>query len=750
METRANYAIIGLFTLLVLAAAFLFVYWFAVSESAGERAQIRIVFEGSVAGLSRGAPVNFNGLRVGEVTELAISEENPSLVVARVTVDPTIPLREDTTAQLEFQGLTGIASVALSGGSPQADSLFDPQEAGIPTIEAEASDYQDLIESARNIARRASDVFDRFDALVSENDQAIASTVQNVEAFSRALAENAPAIDRFLEQVGAAAERIGPLADSLDELSRNVNSVVAAVDSESVARSVENVEAFTQTLADAQGQLAQVFDDASGIVSRLNETATNVEATVADVRAFVGALDAEALDATVTNVRAFSQTLADNREELASVIDSTATLTQNLAQSSQRLDATLSNVEGVSETVAANRDNIDRILNQAGELTTRLNAASDTLQTTLSQIDGLIGAVDPARVETTLANVEAFSDVLARNTDNVDAIIADARTLTTSLEATAGRLDGTVGRVDALVSAVDPATVAATLENARSFSQTLADTRADLVATLAEARDIAAAIDPAMIEATIGNVQGFSQTLATNREAVDRVIANAESLTQTLAQTSTRLDGAIDRVETLVAAVDPTAVSETVANARAFSQTLADNSGNVTLALEEIGRIAQAIDAERIERVIANVESFSQTLDANSDEVDLIVANAVSISEQLEASAGRVDRVLQSAEDFLGTAAGEEGEALFDEIRQAVEAIRTLATNLDERTQTLTDDIGRFTGPGLQEVRGLAEEGRRTLEDIGRAVRSIERDPSQVIFGGDGGGGGVREYQGRR
>ena len=452
METRANYAIIGLFTLLVVAAAFLFVYWFAASETGRERAEIRIVFEGSVAGLSRGAPVSFNGIRVGEVTDLAISAENPSLVVARVTVDPTVPLREDTTARLEFQGLTGIASVALSGGSPQSEPLLPHEEPGPPTITAEPSDFQDLIESARNIARRASDVFDRFDRLVAQNDRAIADTVQNVEAFSRALAENAPAIDRFLEQVGQAAERIGPLADSLDELSRNVNAVVAAVDSESVARSVANVETFTRTLADSEAQLARAFDDASALVGRLAETATSVEATVADVRAFVAALDPEALDATVANARAFSQTLADNREALAGAIDSTATLTDNLARSSQRLDATLANVEGVSQTVADNRETIDRILNEAGALTTRLSAASQTLQATLADIDGLVGAVDPARVETTLANVEAFSTTLAANRENVDAIVADAQALTRTLEATAGRLDGTVGRVDALVA----------------------------------------------------------------------------------------------------------------------------------------------------------------------------------------------------------------------------------------------------------------------------------------------------------
>lgn len=648
METRANYALIGLFTLLVVGAAFLFVYWFAASDTGRARAELRIVFEGSVSGLGRGAPVNFNGIRVGEVVDLGIAPENPSQVFARVAVDPTTPLRQDTTARLEFQGLTGIASVSLSGGSPDAPALI-AEDGPIPTIRAEPSDFQDLIESARNIARRASDVFDRFDALVTENDQAIADTVQNVERFSQALAENAPAIDSFLEQVGEAAERIGPLAESLDELSRNVNSIVAAVDAESVARSVENVETFTQTLAESRGALERTVADASALFSRLAETATSVEAAVGDIRDFVAALDPAAIDATVANVRDFSQALAESRDDISRVIENTATLTDNLAQSSGRLETTLSNVEGVSQTIADNRETIASVITRAGELTARLNATSVTLEETLGEIQGVVAAIDPARVETTVGNVEAFSQTLAANREAVDRIVADASTLTGNLARTSDALDGTVARVDALVGAVDPASVSATLENARAFSQTLAD----------------------------------------NRDAV----ANA---------------------------------------------------------LQEIGRIAEAIDSERIEAVIANTERFSRSLGDNAEDVDAIIANARSITEQLDASAGRVDRVLAAAEDFLGTAAGEEGEALFDELRAAATSIRELADNLDERTAAIAGDLQRFTGPGLQEVRALAEEGRRTLEDIGRAVRSIERDPSQVIFGGDGGGGGVREYQGRR
>ncbi|MBV9557208.1 MAG: MCE family protein, partial [Pseudolabrys sp.] len=64
METRANYALIGAFTLAVIAGAFGFVYWFSGSQQGIERKSYRMIFTSSVSGLSRGASVLFNGLKV--------------------------------------------------------------------------------------------------------------------------------------------------------------------------------------------------------------------------------------------------------------------------------------------------------------------------------------------------------------------------------------------------------------------------------------------------------------------------------------------------------------------------------------------------------------------------------------------------------------------------------------------------------------------------------------------------------------
>eukprot|EP01036_Dinobryon_divergens_P005687 gene5687-7520_t len=117
METRANNALIGLFTLVVIAAAFAFVYWFARAADNGAVQAYRVVFNGAVTGLSVGSSVLFNGIRVGEVTDLNLDPEKGDQVIARVRLDATTPVRVTSRAQLEPQGITGLNYIQITAGT---------------------------------------------------------------------------------------------------------------------------------------------------------------------------------------------------------------------------------------------------------------------------------------------------------------------------------------------------------------------------------------------------------------------------------------------------------------------------------------------------------------------------------------------------------------------------------------------------------------------------------------------------------
>ena len=239
METRANYVLIGLFTIAVACGAAGFVYWFSNLNDSGAKAIYRVVFEGSVSGLRVGSAVLFNGLRVGDVTRVAINPQNPEQVLATVSVDQNTPVQSDTRVGLTFQGLTGIASVAMQGGSGERVTAKDGM---LPTLKADPASSQDVTGAARQL-------LSRVDKLVVDNQTALAATLRNLEAVTGTLQttldRNSKHIDRIVAgldnlsggpegkgDIQEAARSIRQLADNLDkrtaDLTSGVNRLTAA------------------------------------------------------------------------------------------------------------------------------------------------------------------------------------------------------------------------------------------------------------------------------------------------------------------------------------------------------------------------------------------------------------------------------------------------------------------------------------------------------------------------------------------
>ncbi|MGZ3412020.1 MAG: MlaD family protein [Xanthobacteraceae bacterium] len=209
METKANYVLIGFFTLGVLAAAFSFVHWFRSIGRATVSASYHVVFQGPVGGLRTGASVLFNGMRVGEVSDLQLNREDPKQVIATVKVDANTPVRSDTVVGLDFQGLTGIANVGLRGGDPTAGPLPEGPD-GMPTLLADISATQDITASVREVLRKV-------DSFVSENSGSLHASVKNLETFTDTLKNNSERIDHIIATVDKSMGGIEQLTGTGDD-----------------------------------------------------------------------------------------------------------------------------------------------------------------------------------------------------------------------------------------------------------------------------------------------------------------------------------------------------------------------------------------------------------------------------------------------------------------------------------------------------------------------------------------------------
>jgi phospholipid/cholesterol/gamma-HCH transport system substrate-binding protein len=187
METRAPYALIGLFVMAVIAAAFGFVYWLHNSGGLTERTVYRVRFENTVSGLLKGASVLFNGIRVGEVTNLQLEPDNPQAVTATIAVDAGTPVRADTKIGLDFQGLTGVPVVTLQGGSVPLN-IAKTASGEPPMLMADPSAGLSMTHAARDTLRR-------LDGVLTENAEPLRNTMANLNTFSGALARNSDRLD---------------------------------------------------------------------------------------------------------------------------------------------------------------------------------------------------------------------------------------------------------------------------------------------------------------------------------------------------------------------------------------------------------------------------------------------------------------------------------------------------------------------------------------------------------------------------
>ena len=170
METHARYILIGLFVIVASLAGFGFVYWLHATGGLGERTIYRVRFENTVSGLRTGAAVSFNGIRVGEVTNLQLNPGNPGQVFVTIAIDTGTPVRSDTQARIDVQGLMGSPSIALSGGSPNLPAPV-ASKGEPPLLVADASAGQDLTQTAREVLGRIDKISRRKFQFASRHDR---------------------------------------------------------------------------------------------------------------------------------------------------------------------------------------------------------------------------------------------------------------------------------------------------------------------------------------------------------------------------------------------------------------------------------------------------------------------------------------------------------------------------------------------------------------------------------------------------
>lgn len=477
METRANYIAVGFFTITAMILAFVVVYWFGRYDGAEELVPLDIRIEGSVSGLGAGSYVRFNGIEVGRVSDLQLDPEDPRHVVVKTMVNRNVPIRQDTRASVGIRGLSGGAFIALEGGTADLPLLLkEVSPEGPPArIEGDPAAIADLLERVNELTIRAEKVVETVEQFVTSNSETVSRTLSNAEVFSKALADNADGVNRFLSSASDVAVSLENLSGKLDGSVSQAEAILNAVEPGAVKETVDGARDFVSALARQRDSVSEALKGVTETAERINVFSQRLNASMDKIDAVIEAVDPATLRTAVDDIgRAaksagaiveridpakveqtiddLSQTASAAREISSSIdsqalkglVDDLSSASSDVAELVAALDSNQMNqtvgdiasaardaqkvVEDVSQVTrrfADRGDDVDKIFDDAVELSQRLNASSKRVDGLLDQVDSILGS------------------------DAADGVIAEARETLASFRRSAANLDQRVNEVAA-------------------------------------------------------------------------------------------------------------------------------------------------------------------------------------------------------------------------------------------------------------------------------------------------------------
>jgi len=255
METRAHHVLIGAFAIAAFVVGLGFVLWLSNSGSDSKFSDYEVVFSEAVTGLSKGGLVQYNGIKVGEVTQLKLDAKDPRKVVANIRLDGDTPVKVDTKAKLGLLGLTGTAFIQLSGGTPGSKPLLPTAEHPVPVIIAEESALAKIMSSGEDIVTSVNQSLLRVGQLLSkENIDHVTTTLENINLITTTVADQRADMTVALTQLAAASTELKSTLKTLHDMASTTNKLIET-DVRRVLESTSRAIASIESVANSADQL---------------------------------------------------------------------------------------------------------------------------------------------------------------------------------------------------------------------------------------------------------------------------------------------------------------------------------------------------------------------------------------------------------------------------------------------------------------------------------------------------------------
>lgn len=235
MITKSSYALVGAFVL-ILGGIFVWgVLWISSGGPPQEYDRYLVYMTDSVSGLNVDAPVKFRGVDVGKVQEISIDPTDPERIRLLLQVRQGTPITVDSVASLEYQGLTGIASINLSGGWRDSSPLTKTEIEDFPVIGARSSIFSNLDLTLSELLNNLIETSSSLNDLLSEQNRAnVSRSIENIAELTEKFADQSRRLDDIIENLAATLENtrtasVG-LPELISEFSRSAEAITEMAD----------------------------------------------------------------------------------------------------------------------------------------------------------------------------------------------------------------------------------------------------------------------------------------------------------------------------------------------------------------------------------------------------------------------------------------------------------------------------------------------------------------------------------------
>ena len=467
METRANYLMVGFFVLALALGLLGFVVWLAKFQFDQEFARYYIQYDRDVSGIKEGSPVRYQGVRVGEVASIELNPQKIGSVLMLIEIERNTPVRSDTVASLEFEGITGGKSVLLTGGAPDAVALEADPELGLPVIKAGSSTFQQVLEGAPEVLDNVNELLTRGNFLLSdENLRKVSDLLSNADALLVAGREMLGEENReLLTGVLRNAETLMDRATVLlrDENQTQITSVLTNaagfLEQATNLLSEENQAAITVMLGQAEAMLtqaAQLMNEKN--IAHIESMLANADTLLLRAAQLLDEENQNRITSLLTNADNVLARTADilsveNQEKITATLSNVESLTGRANEllndeNRENLGATIANVKEISAVLAGRSAEIEQLIVNTSVTMENLSEATGTIKELAADLrEDSSRLVD--RADSTLV---AFETMAGSIDNSVVTVSGDVQKLITDLRGTSAALTTATGELEAMIS----------------------------------------------------------------------------------------------------------------------------------------------------------------------------------------------------------------------------------------------------------------------------------------------------------